>query len=47
VPATQAAAGAASTPLSRENARRLQAVLYELHECRRILDAVLAAGRKV
>ncbi|NJL06959.1 MAG: hypothetical protein HC900_00865 [Methylacidiphilales bacterium] len=31
---------------ARENARRLQAVLYELQECRRILDAALSAGRK-
>ena len=43
-PPVAEAAGTAAPALSRENARRLQAALYELQECRRILDAALGGG---
>jgi DNA-binding transcriptional MerR regulator len=36
---------AAARRLSHDDVRRLQAALRELHDCRRILDAALAAGR--
>jgi hypothetical protein len=36
----------AARRLSRDDIRRLQAALRELHDCRRILDAALATGRE-
>ncbi|KAA5599508.1 MerR family transcriptional regulator [Blastochloris sulfoviridis] len=45
-PRPPAAETAPAPALSRENARRLQAALYELQECRRILDAALGGEGK-